>query len=68
MFKSLTCRLVESLLDGLHPVADGLDGDGVVAARLQLRDGEALCLHHHARAVPVECLQLCVLDLNKKIF
>ena len=36
----LTCGLVEPLLDGLHAVADRLDGDGVVAARLQLVDGE----------------------------
>ena len=68
MFKSLTCGLVESLLDGLHAVADGLDGDGVVPARLELGDGEALCLHHNTGAVPVERLQLRVLDLNDKIF
>ena len=60
----LTCGLVEPLLDGLHAVADRLDGDGVVAARLQLVDGEPGVLHHHARAVAVEGLQLIVLDLK----
>ena len=64
----LTCCLIEPFLHRLHPVADSLDGDGVVPAGLQLVDGEEGVLHHHAAAVSVESLQLIVLNLKNSQF
>ena len=68
---TLTCCLVDGHGVGLHVVAQGGHGDGVVATRLELVHAEAGVGHHHAAAVPieggVERLQLMVGDLEISI-
>ena len=65
---TLTCCLVDGHGVGLHVVAEGGHGDGVVTPGLELVHAEAGVGHHHAAAVPieggVECLQLVVGDLE----
>ena len=60
----LTCCLVETFFNRLHPVADSLDGHRVVPPGLELGGREVGLLHNPTRAVPVEGLQLIVLNLK----
>ena len=60
----LTRGLVHGPLDGLDALGDGLDGDGVVPARLEIREGEEGVRHENVRTVPVEGLQIMVGNLK----
>ena len=53
-------------VDGLDAVRNGLDGDGVISSRLQVRQRKVRVVDGHAAAVPVERLQLVVRHLERK--
>ena len=60
----LTCSQVVESCARLHPVADSLDGNRVVPARLKLVDREPGLLHRNTGAVSVESRQFIVFNLE----
>ena len=62
----LTCSLEDGPINGFNSVCDGLDGDGIVPARLKVGEGEVGLVHDGAAAVPVEGLQLVVRHLRRR--
>ena len=62
-----TCSLEHGAGDGLDAVADRAHCYGVVPPWLEVVHRELRLLHRDAGAVSVECLQLMVLNLKRRV-